>query len=354
MTIDFDAPPSGASASLSAASAVTDTSGRASVAATADSTGGMYAVTASAAGVTSSASFNLTNLIQPLFSGLSDQTITYGTASVDVAGTLAAGSQVPTGDTIAITLDGVTQDAVIGSDGSFATTFTTATLHASSTAYAVTYAFAAQNPFFAADGSSQLTVTPASLTITAVSESMRYGGVVPPLIATYSGFVNGDTPAGLATPVVLDTSATSDSPTGVYPITASGASSPDYTIGYVNGTLTIAAPVTPATPRARAANGFVTTLYEEVLGRGAESPGLRYWTREYLGRTPPSVIWLLFARSPERLGLEKEGRSPTIPLCVAYSDAVRNSRRASHRPTVVADDTLHLRHSGLTQSTASG
>ena len=45
-------------------------------------------------------------------------------------GTIAAGSQVPTGDAVAITLDGVTQDAVVGSDGSFSTTFTTTSLHA--------------------------------------------------------------------------------------------------------------------------------------------------------------------------------------------------------------------------------
>ncbi len=509
--VTFTAPSDGASATLSAATATIGTDGQASVSATANGTAGDYAVTVLAAGAMSPASFILTNLIQPVFSGLSDQTITYGTASVDVTGTLAAGSQVPTGDAVAITLDGVTQDVVIGSDGSFSATFTTATLRASSTAYAVTYAFAAQDPFLAADGSSQLTVNPAALVITAVSDtktydgtttdtatptfqvaglpantlfngdrfsnlsqaftsmdvlgaggstlqvsyaiddgnggndytvttftaagtitpaaltisatantktydgttaasavptitagslatgdtaifsesyatknagtgltlipvasvddgngganykvtfdtalgtinpatltiaannlSMPYGGAVPPLTASYAGFVDDDTPASLASPVVLDTSATSNSPAGVYAITASGASPPNYNIHYVNGTLTIDPPVTPTTPKARAAYGFVTTLYEEILGRGAEPTGLHYWTREYLGRLPTRTIWSLFARSPERLGLETEGRAPTIPLNVAYKDAVRNARRASHRPTVVAGDT---------------
>ena len=50
-TIDFTAPSSGASATLSAGSAVTDANGLASVTATANATAGTYAVTASAAGV---------------------------------------------------------------------------------------------------------------------------------------------------------------------------------------------------------------------------------------------------------------------------------------------------------------
>ena len=59
------------------------------------------------------------------------------------------------------------------------------------------------------------------------------------LTASYSGFVNGDTAANLATPVSLTTTATTASPVGGYPITASGASGSNYTIAYVSGTLTI-------------------------------------------------------------------------------------------------------------------
>ncbi|MGA2256202.1 MAG: MBG domain-containing protein, partial [Thermoguttaceae bacterium] len=84
-----------------------------------------------------------------------------------------------------------------------------------------------------------LTVTPASLTITADNQTMVYGGTVPTLTASYSGFVNGDTPASLTTPPALSTTATSASPVGNYEIDASGAVDANYDIGYVTGTLTI-------------------------------------------------------------------------------------------------------------------
>ena len=90
-----------------------------------------------------------------------------------------------------------------------------------------------------------LTVTPALLTITAASQTMAPGQAVPTLTAIFNGFVNGDTPASLATPPTFTTTATSASPTGSYPIVVSGASSPDYTISFVNGLLTLSSP--PAT-----------------------------------------------------------------------------------------------------------
>ena len=96
--IDFSEPSSGATATLSVSSQVTDVGGQASVTATANATPGTYAVTASAAGVVSSF-FDLTNysnLIQPVFSDLLSPTIHYGTASVDFTGKIADGSQVAT------------------------------------------------------------------------------------------------------------------------------------------------------------------------------------------------------------------------------------------------------------------
>src|SRR6202012_677717 len=41
------------------------------------------------------------------------------------------------------------------------------------------------------------TISPASLTITADNKTMTYGGAVPALTATYTGFVNGDAAASL-------------------------------------------------------------------------------------------------------------------------------------------------------------
>jgi autotransporter-associated beta strand protein len=68
---------------------------------------------------------------------------------------------------------------------------------------------------------------------------MVYGGTLPTLTASYSGFVNGDTSASLTTPPTLSTTATSASPVGSYKIDASGAVDPNYNISYVAGTLTI-------------------------------------------------------------------------------------------------------------------
>ena len=84
-----------------------------------------------------------------------------------------------------------------------------------------------------------LTVTPAPLVITAVSTSMLAGQAVPALSVVYSGFVDGDTPARLTQPPVLDSAASQSTAPGSYPITVGGAGSPNYTITYVPGTLTV-------------------------------------------------------------------------------------------------------------------
>src|SRR5579871_4992061 len=84
-----------------------------------------------------------------------------------------------------------------------------------------------------------LTITPAPLTVTAKNASKVYGQANPDFTATYSGFVNGDTATNLATQPILPTAATISSPVGTYVILAGGASSPNYTITFVSGTLTI-------------------------------------------------------------------------------------------------------------------
>jgi hypothetical protein len=85
-----------------------------------------------------------------------------------------------------------------------------------------------------------LTVNRAALTITADDKSRPIGQPNPPLTATYTGLVNGDTAASLDTAVVLATTATTSSPVGTYPITAGGAADANYTVTHLNGTLTVA------------------------------------------------------------------------------------------------------------------
>ncbi len=57
--------------------------------------------------------------------------------------------------------------------------------------------------------------------------------------ATYTGLVNGDTPASMTSPPSLTTAANESSPVGTYPITATGAVNSNYTISYAAGTLVI-------------------------------------------------------------------------------------------------------------------
>jgi hypothetical protein len=85
-------------------------------------------------------------------------------------------------------------------------------------------------------------ITAVSLTITADNKCKTAGLPNPPLTASYAGFVVGDdTNNALTTQVTLSTTATTNSPVGTYPITASGAVALNYTISYNSGTLTVVA-----------------------------------------------------------------------------------------------------------------
>lgn len=89
-----------------------------------------------------------------------------------------------------------------------------------------------------------VTVTPAPLVITAGSGTMTYGGTVPTITPSYSGFVNGDTAASLTTQPTCSTTATNSTKVGSYPTNCAGAVDLNYSYQYVNGLMT----VTPATP----------------------------------------------------------------------------------------------------------
>ncbi|MBS1564574.1 MAG: hypothetical protein JST39_09300, partial [Bacteroidetes bacterium] len=84
-----------------------------------------------------------------------------------------------------------------------------------------------------------LTVGKAALTITADDKSKYQGNANPTLTASYTGFVYNETATNLTAQPVLSTTATTTSSIGSYPITVSGAASNNYTISYVNGTLTV-------------------------------------------------------------------------------------------------------------------
>ena len=120
------------------------------------------------------------------------------------------------------------------------TTAATASSHVGS--YAITVSGAASGDYVIGYVSGSLSVTPAALTITADDQTKVYGAALPTLSASYTGWVNGDTAASLASLPTHGTAATAAGRVGSYAITAGGAVSGDYVIGYVTGSLI----VTPA------------------------------------------------------------------------------------------------------------
>ena len=90
-----------------------------------------------------------------------------------------------------------------------------------------------------------LTITPASLTVTAKDVTRQYGDENPAFTYSYAGFKGSDNENTLSAKPQGATSANKKSDVGNYAITASSASSPNYTITYKNGVLHVTqAPLT--------------------------------------------------------------------------------------------------------------
>lgn len=87
--------------------------------------------------------------------------------------------------------------------------------------------------------SGMLSITPASLTVTAQNATSVYGQPLPAFTVSYAGFVNGDGPSSLQGALQIATNAGQGSPVGSYTLTPGGFSSSNYTIAYVPGSLTI-------------------------------------------------------------------------------------------------------------------
>lgn len=103
----------------------------------------------------------------------------------------------------------------------------------------ITATFPATASFGSTASERTFTVLKKPLTITAVDKTKKYGQDNPQLTVSYEGFVHGQTGDALATKPVLITAADKLSLVGSYSITVSGATSVNYDISYVYGTLTI-------------------------------------------------------------------------------------------------------------------
>jgi len=157
--------------------------------------------------------------------------------------------------------------ALVGSDAF--TGAITRTVGENVGAYAITQgSLKLNNNYLINYGSANLTITPAPLTITANNQTKVYGASVRTLTVSYSGWVNNDDVSSLTTLPTVGVPAGTSSPVGNYVITPSGAVSPNYTIAYVTGTLSItnAALIITADDQTKVYGANVPTLTTSYSG----------------------------------------------------------------------------------------
>jgi len=125
--------------------------------------------TVSATNITSPLTAIATITVNPALVEFSEltlsQTISVGTASEFLSGTLSAAGPVfpPSGETISVTIADIAQTTNTGGDGTFSLTFPTSAIAASTTPYAITYSYPGDKTFAGATNSSTaLTVNAAT------------------------------------------------------------------------------------------------------------------------------------------------------------------------------------------------
>lgn len=260
VTVSFSAPGSGARATLSAATAVTGSDGKAQITATANGTSGSYAVTASVSGVATPATFALTNIGVPASVTVAaggSQSATVGTAFATSLDALVrdAGSNPVPGITVTFAAPGSGASAQL----SAATATTDATGHATIAAtaghtagsysvsasvsgvgtpasFALTNTAGAAVALQATAGSPQsATVGTAFATQLAAHAVDTYGNPVASVVVTFGAPASGAS-AALSTPVVATgadgtarTTATSGTTAGGFTVTASASGLADVT-----------------------------------------------------------------------------------------------------------------------------
>ena len=87
-----------------------------------------------------------------------------------------------------------------------------------------------------------LTITKAPLTVKVEDVEREQGKENPQFVLTYTGWKNNETESVLTKKPVATTTATKDSPAGVYDIVVSGGDAQNYELSYVSGTLTVTVP----------------------------------------------------------------------------------------------------------------
>ena len=181
------------------------------------------------------------------------QSIAFGTPTVTLSGTISAADPVfpPAGETVTITIAGISQAATIGANGVFSAQFSTKSISASTQPYPITYRYAGDANFAPLTNSSTtLTVTPAatSISISAPAVTFPANGVVKVTVSaanvTPTGNVTLKVDSGSPLTAALSAGVatftiTSPSP-GTHTLSASYAAQGNFAAsGPVTGTLTV-------------------------------------------------------------------------------------------------------------------
>jgi hypothetical protein len=140
-----------------------------------------------------------------------------------------------------------------------------------------------------------LMVNPALLTIRADDKNVHVGEPNPPFTATYTGLVNGETPAALTGALSFATPRVLGSAPGGYPIVPSGQSSTNYTITYLDGVLTVLGTL-PAALAGQIDNAFLAAVQRSLI-----MPALDYACVHTPSEfRPPRADWCTQAASAEK------------------------------------------------------
>jgi subtilisin-like proprotein convertase family protein len=154
---------------------------------------------------------------------------------------------------------------------------TTATAASPVATYPITAANAVDADYAITYVDGTLTVTRGTVTVTAQNATKAFGQALPAFTANYTGFALGQDTNSLTTLATITTAATATSDVGTYPITASGAASPNYSFLYVNASLTItqslsSGVVTTSANPAPAGSSVTFTATLSAVAPGAGAP----------------------------------------------------------------------------------
>lgn len=168
-------------------------------------------------------------------------TITPRPITVTANASKVYGDTNPTSGAVTLTAGSLVGSDALGSANVSSTATTTSSVgDYSLTPSGVSFTSGSASNYNISYANGTLTITPRTLTVTANNASKHTGQANPTFTASYNGLANGDSPASLTGNLTFGTAATTTSGSGTYAIILTGTlTSPNYTIGYVNGALTV-------------------------------------------------------------------------------------------------------------------